>query len=246
MIDDPFAMSLEEPCVGLVLQWGMDTDYLWLEPKSRHHSLCFDSIEHLLKSAGKSGLRRLPGPNRSPPVFVQLRIPAGIDHEVFTAGRSSCVDQRQFLGGRRIAFLTIHVIVENYWKITGVGAGTKACGSSIPSQCINRVFKASTNAAYRNRNCRIRLPGFEVLPGVAMNLIRSAEICVNGFILGIGELPVPRAIVFDLPEPGDAELGVFDHADGQIALRRPGAYAVERSGRNREVPVVDKARARRL
>ena len=117
-----------------------------------------------------------------------------------------------------IAFQTIHVIVENDRQIAGVGTRAKAGGASIPSQCTDRLFIASADATDCRRNGRIGLPGFEVLPGVAMELVRSAEIGVNGFVLGIGQFPVPRAIVFDLPEPGDSELGVFDHAHGQIAF----------------------------
>src|ERR1035437_2730911 len=81
---------------------------------------------------------------------------------------------------------------------------------------------------------------------MAVQFIRAADVGVDGFVLSVGELPVPRTVVFDLPKPGDAKVLVFNHSHGQIALRGPGANAVERSRGDGEVAIIDKARPRRL
>ena len=213
-----FAVAGEEP-VGVDARGlrAADAHDLDLEPHAGDHALRADVVHDFLEAVREALVAREPLADIVPP--EARGVPARVHAEVFAAGLVRGVDQRELLRGRRVRPQAVHVVVEDDAELFIVVV-LAADHTAVFRQLAHRVVEFADRGADAHRHGCKRLTGLEVFPPVRFRLGRAAELDVEAAYL-VADLPVPRAVVLDLPEEVGAGFRVFEQAHRQVFLGGP-------------------------
>ena len=250
------AVPLEE---RLGRQLGDDravhADYLGFEPQAGNHARRPDRVKHLADAAGEPGGGRLPRADRVPPALVEVGVPAGIDAEVLRADLGRGVNQREQPLRGRVAHQRVHVVVEDHRQPPGVlvraadRAADRGQGGDGPLEPVradgHRGRHRRERAARRQRDvpgvlgvgrAEQRHVGAAGRPGGRVAAVRAGA--GRGIpVRALPRLPVPAAVVLDLPGPRVAGGPADDRAHRQVDPGRPRARAGQAESAARIGPV---------
>ena len=174
--------------------------------------------------------RSLPCPKCLTPVLVQVGVPSGVDNVVFATGFRSGGDHRQLVGFSRVAPQAVHVIVENHRASRIVLVRPLAACAPVSRQRFNCLAEPAAHASHSYWNRLIGFSRLQIFPRRRVQIVGPAEIGVNvvGIIVAgrnIGDLPMPGAVMFDLPKPDQSKLCVLSHCHRQVPFTGPTADA---------------------
>ncbi|MNB79419.1 hypothetical protein D3C75_261530 [compost metagenome] len=219
-VHHPPAVAHEEPAVVRVSQLRtVDAHNLDFQPKTGDETLAPDVIEHVFDPFREAFLGRQPLSYAVPPFSGS--IPAGIDAEVFAADIRRGVNKRQQLLCCGVAPQTVHIVVEDNAQ-QAVVIIRSADYPPVSRQRSRRLPEAAHGRSYRYRHGDELFAGRQIEPPVIVMLRRSSGEQRQLIIL-VGQLPVPGAVVLDLPEQAGAMLLVGHDRHRHEFRCRPGA-----------------------
>ena len=218
-------MALEERRIRQrACQRRFRTDHFRFEPQAQAHAVRTD----VFGKTAQAGVAEtvggsLPFADHVPPAAVRAVVPAGVDAENIRANACRAFDQRQFLLNTWVTEQRVHVIViDNETLRTLELLGTTQFAGFGNAQCatLQRHFgdgllPIAGRDGERHGN-RLEIIAFTKVGEPAVILIFRAE-CTDvqtGIILT--DLPLPRAIMLNLPHHGEvagAAHGTFDLYD---------------------------------
>ena len=228
VLHDPVPLALEERRFGQLLRHrAAHADDLGLEPQAGRHARRADVVQHRGQAAvGESHSGRLPLADAVPPVGERVVVPARVDAEVLGARRGGRVDQRQQLGGGRIAHEGVHVVVEDDRQALGLGA-LGAQRAPVQGERPQGSLPAVAHG-HGDGHGGERLPRRDRQAPVVLGVARAHEQerqLAGTAAQALAELGVPGAVVLDLPGPRGAGGAVLEHSSGHPLAGRPGAAA---------------------
>jgi len=213
-----FAVAQEVPLPGnLVGQGTFDAHHLDFQPDAGHHALFPDVIHHLFQAAGKPAFGRLPFAHVVPPEAVG--IPARVHTVVFAPRLRRLVDEGQLLLSGGVRPQAVHVVVENDGQGFVVSV-FPADAAAVGGQLAHSLVEASGAGADADGNGGKGFAGLQVFPPVGLVLRGTGKLQVEVAVL-VGDLPVPGAVVLNLPVEGGICLLIIEAAHGQILLSGP-------------------------
>ena len=194
-----------------------------------------DLVEHLADAVWEPAGRRRPVSDRVPPCLADVRVPPGVDAEVLGSGTGGGGDEGHQPFRGRVAHQGVHVVVKDDGEPAVVCVGPPD-GSAVFGEPSHRALEAVGTERDGDRDRLEGFSGFKREPPMVLGVCRTeqgevgaraaAMVRRNGVATPVlADLPVPGAIVLDLPRPGVSRPAIDGGAHRQVRPGRPAACA---------------------